>query len=320
MSYNILYYYNLYGKNMSKTREIIATWKNYGAFVPLLFALGGAFFVGISPILVRVTHTGPIVTAFYRLLFALPFLWVWMRIHQKKGSENIATPKKYDYLLLILSGIFLGLELSLWYSSLNLTSVVNSTLLNNFSAFIVPILAWALFSKRPSMMFLLSVLVALFGIILLVGDKLTISAETLHGDLLAACSALFLSGYYLVMEHLRKRFTTPIILWWSGLATCTILCLMAICFEDQLLPCTLYDCLGFLVLAIFIHIGGQGFIAQAVGLISASSLAMALLISPVISAILAWAIFSESLSLTAILGCALVLCSLFFAQQQKSPA
>ncbi|MBN2508359.1 MAG: hypothetical protein JXQ71_16895, partial [Verrucomicrobia bacterium] len=48
-----------------------ATW---GVAALLLGATG----IGLAPILVRWSEVGPSATAFYRVLFSLPWLWAWM--------------------------------------------------------------------------------------------------------------------------------------------------------------------------------------------------------------------------------------------------
>ena len=49
--------------------------------------------IGFAPLLVRMSmkEVGPSATAFYRLLFALPFLWFWMhREHVHNPDTTIA--------------------------------------------------------------------------------------------------------------------------------------------------------------------------------------------------------------------------------------
>src|SRR5206468_12521311 len=54
------------------------------ARLAFLALLGGATGIGFAPVLVRLSEVGPGATAFFRLLFALPWLWLWMRLEARK--------------------------------------------------------------------------------------------------------------------------------------------------------------------------------------------------------------------------------------------
>ena len=40
----------------------------------------GSIFIGASPIFVRLSELGPLATAFHRVFWALPPLYIWMRL------------------------------------------------------------------------------------------------------------------------------------------------------------------------------------------------------------------------------------------------
>lgn len=46
------------------------------ARIGFLALIAGATGIGFAPILVRMSETGPTAAAFYRLLFALPLIWI----------------------------------------------------------------------------------------------------------------------------------------------------------------------------------------------------------------------------------------------------
>ena len=59
--------------------------------VPLIVLLIAASVLGLAPILVRLTETGPAAAGFWRFVFALPLLAL---IVGRPGGEGFARPSK----------------------------------------------------------------------------------------------------------------------------------------------------------------------------------------------------------------------------------
>jgi drug/metabolite transporter (DMT)-like permease len=73
--------------------------------VPLLILLAAACVLGLAPILVRLTETGPAAAGFWRFLFAMPLL---LLLTARPGGEGIGKPSKW----MMLAGLFFALDLS----------------------------------------------------------------------------------------------------------------------------------------------------------------------------------------------------------------
>ncbi len=60
---------------------------------PRTFALPvlplGAVGIGFAPIFVRLSEIGPVATAFYRLLFAVPILWIWAQVDSRNALPPV---------------------------------------------------------------------------------------------------------------------------------------------------------------------------------------------------------------------------------------
>jgi len=100
------------------------------ALAPLL---AGAAAIAFAPIFVRTSEVGPVATAFWRVLLALPILWAWMGIEGRRSGKPGRPSGPRDLLMLFASGLFLGSTFALWHLSLELTSVATSTLLVNLA-------------------------------------------------------------------------------------------------------------------------------------------------------------------------------------------
>ena len=105
-------------------------------------------------IFVKLSELGPITTAFYRILLAMPLAILWARFsvapRPRAGFWNVP---RGDFMLLAVSGAFLAFDLILWHISFHYTTVANANLLANLVPFVVVPMSWFLFRVRPSRMF-----------------------------------------------------------------------------------------------------------------------------------------------------------------------
>ena len=117
--------------------------------------------LGLAPILVRLTETGPAAAGFWRFVFAMPLLLV-LTARPKSwagGGEGIGRPSKW----MILAGLFFALDLSFWHYGIVMTSVANATVLCNLTPVVVTLFGWIVFKERPARLFILAIALAMSG-------------------------------------------------------------------------------------------------------------------------------------------------------------
>ena len=264
---------------------------------PLALAslLLGATAIGFAPLFVRLSEVGPSATAFYRLLLAQPLLWLWVALDQRRDEPPQRPSTARDFWMLALTGLFFAGDMSLWHWSLHYTTVANSTLLTNFAPILVTIGARVLFGERITIRFMCGLAIALSGAIMLVGASLILSREHLLGDGLAVLTTTFYAAYLLSVSRLRRRFSAPTIMAWSGVVSAPALCLVAWLSGEKMLPDTAHGWWVVAGLAVISHVGGQSLIAYGFGHLSASLSSVSLLWQPVVAALLAWMFLSERL-------------------------
>ncbi len=284
--------------------------------LPVLFL--GAIGIAFAPIFVRLSEVGPVTTAFYRLLFAVPMLWVWTQIDIKtaarKQRDKPKVPQsRYEWKWVCLAGLFFAGDLAVWHWSIVFTTVANATLFANFAPIFVTFGAWLLFKERISSLFILGLIFALSGAALLIGISFGLGPEQVLGDALGLLTAVFYAGYILSIKQVRTMFSTSVTMMWSGIITCAALFVIAFLTEDQLLASTLYGWSVLIGLALVSHTGGQALIAYALAHLPASFASVALLLQPATAAFLAWVILGEALGLLQGVGGILVLTGIFLA-------
>jgi len=279
--------------------------------------LAGAIAIGFAPVLVRLSEVGPSATAFFRLLFALPFLWIWMST-QPAPESRPSTAR--DFLWLAVAGLFFTGDLALWHWSLQFTSVANSTFLTNFAPLFVTVGAWFFLRERISAPFVAGMGIALAGAILLVGSRIEFSPNHGWGDALAVVTAAFYAGYLLTVKQLRVRFSSLTIMAWSGVVSCLTLWVVAALSQERILPLTPRGWLVVAALGVISHLAGQTLIAFALGHLSASFSSVILLLQPLMAALLAWVVLGERLTLWQWAGGVVVLSGIFVASRASTPA
>ncbi|MCI0591760.1 MAG: hypothetical protein L0Y67_09280 [Gammaproteobacteria bacterium] len=68
-----------------------------GSRLVLLALMAGATGIAFAPIFVRVSEVWPVTTAFYRLLFALPALWLWSSIERNSNQTALLPQSAGDH-------------------------------------------------------------------------------------------------------------------------------------------------------------------------------------------------------------------------------
>lgn len=280
----------------------------------IIALLLGGLLISCSPILVRFAETGPIVTAFWRLALAIiPMLILNNRM--KHGVDQVKPASLGDLAILAVPGILIGLELVVWHISLTMTSVANSTLIVNLSPIFVALGGWLFLKQKISRIFISGLVIAIFGVLILKGGPDLSGHSSLKGDAVALGAAILYAAYILMLGFTRRRFSTSTIMLCTTIsATLTILPL-ALIFEMQYFPLTLFGWVVVCALAWMTQAAGQSLITFAIAWLPVAFSSLTLLIQPVVAAILAWILLSEPLSIWQICGGLIVIAGIMQARR-----
>lgn len=274
------------------------------ALVVLLFS---ACVLGLAPILVRLTETGPAAAGFWRFAFALPLLTILAR----REPGGVATPSKWA----LLAGLFFALDLSFWHYGIVMTSVANATVLCNLTPVVVTMFGWFVLKETPHRLFLVAVALAMAGAFAMAaGADGGQGTNPLLGDLFSLSVAVWYSGYFLAVKAARATAGAMRITFWATLLGAPLLLLVALGLGEDILPATLAGWGACAAMGIM-HVFGQGGVAWALGRLPASVTAVTILIQPVVAGLLGWLIFGETLTPIQAVGGALVLAAVVLAQR-----
>jgi len=299
---------------MTDSRVLPALHTPHAQRLALIALLAGALSIAFAPIFVRLSDVGPVAIAFWRVALSAPVLALWMSLEPKAGrSRAPSTPR--DFARLTLAGLCFAGDLVIWHISIGYTSVANATLLANFAPLFVAPVAWFLFKERFTSRFVVGMILALAGALILMGESFRLSADHLFGDALGLLTAVFYGGYILSVGHLRSEFSTATIMTWSGGITAVILLPLALLSGQPLFPANSDGWLVLAGLALFSHAGGQSLIAYALAHLPASFSSVSLLLQPAAAAILAWMLLNEPLGVLQAAGAAVILVGILLARR-----
>jgi drug/metabolite transporter (DMT)-like permease len=280
----------------------------------LLALFAGAAAIGSSALFVKVSETGPVATAFWRVALALPVLWAWSVIASRGGHvAGFAAERR----LIIAAGLFFAGDLAVWHWSIVLTSVANATLLANLAPIFVALAVWLLYRKRPTGLFLAGLAAALAGVAILLGGDFRAGGSAVLGDVLGVVTAMFYGAYQLAVTRARARSATSVIMAWSGLVTAVVLLPLALGSGEQLFPHSAAGWTKLVGLALIAQVAGQSLIAYAMAHLPATFSSVGLLAQPVIAAALAWVLLGETLGWVEIGGALVVLAGIRIVHQSE---
>ena len=174
----------------------------------LILALG-ATLIGFAPIFVKWSSLTPTAISFYRMFLAIPFLFILNFCLNKTFKFSVNNKKTIFYSA--LASLAFTTDLTLWHFSMNITSVANATIIVNSAPIFVAIIAYIVFSEKPSKGFASSFLITYIGIIGLVYFSSNYINGKILGDILCLVAALFYGIYLLVISRLGSENSLNII-------------------------------------------------------------------------------------------------------------
>ena len=295
-------------------------WQLYGVLA------GGVLIVSTASILIRWAQAEGVPSlaiAAWRLTLAslvlLPLVWI------KAGAEVRALPRG-RLLLAAASGVFLALHFASWIASLQYTSVASSVALVTTNPIWIALFSVLVLRERMPGLRIAAVALALAGsgVILwadLWADGGVVSAtapQPALGNTLALIGSLTVCGYLLIGQKLRAGMS---LLAYIGMVYgCAAVCLMAAALVTGTAlwgySVAAWACLAGMALGP--QLLGHSAFNYALRHVTPTTIALTVLGEPVGSAVLAWLLFGEAITMAKLVGMALLLGGIFLAARTES--
>jgi drug/metabolite transporter (DMT)-like permease len=258
---------------------------------PLAFPalLLGNVALAFGPWLVRLSDVGPVAVGFWRLVLALPFLWVLARI----SGQTPHLPKRAVTITILIAAIFYALDLAAWNAGILMTKLGNATLFGNSGSFVFAIYGLLLAGRVPSRKQAAALAMALVGAVLLMSSSYELSPKNLTGDLLTLAAGLMYGGYLIFVERARSRLQPLPLLLLATLFSIPILLATSLILGERMWPS---DWTPLIIFALSSQVIGQGLLVYSIGVFPPLVVGLALLTQPAVSALIGWLAYGETLS------------------------
>jgi len=278
--------------------------KNY---LILFFAVAS---VSWASILIKLSDAHSLIIAFYRMGLASLIL---SPLFIKGGFKDFKVLTKKDFLLCLLSGIFLGLHFATWISSLAYTSVSSSVVIVATQPVFVALFTPMILKEKVDLWVFLAILIALSGTIIIAGGDMKIGEDNLKGDLLSLIGAVMAALYLTIGRGIRKKLNLlPYIFLVYSISTVVIFisCLLA---KLNFSPLSWKNFSLFLLLALIPTLLGHTLYNYILKFVKAHLVGMTILGEPLGATFLAFLIFKEIPAYTIYLGGILIFVGIWIA-------
>jgi len=275
-------------------------------------ALLGAVAIAFSSILVRLSHASPSTAAIFRCAFALPILGLLAWLEDRRFGAR----RWSDRRVAIGAGVFFAADLILWHHSIDDVGAGLATVLANIQVVIVPLVAWALLSERPSRRVLAALPIALLGVLLISGalQSGAYGPDPARGTVFGLAAGIAYVGFLLLLRRSGtdlRRVAGPL---FEATATATVIAVVAgvIIGDADLTPA--WPGVGWLiVLALTSQVVGWLLITTSLPRLPAAITSLTLTVQPVGSVALAVLILSEAPTALQLVGVVIVLTAVMTA-------
>lgn len=264
---------------------------------PRIALLIGIICISIFPILIKLQLSSGLISAFYRMAIALGLLLPYVLI-----AKKVKLPRKKLLLTAILCGILFAADVAVWNIAIQKSSATQATLLTNLAPVWVGILSYLFLKNKPATNFWIGTLVAIIGMITLVGFEFFIKLNFGLAFSLAILSGVLYAIYILASKNVLSEvdvYSFMTISLFSSTLFLGIVCLIAgepfYGFSDK----------AWFVLFIqgaICQLAAWLLISYATQNMRATRVSLSLLSQGVIATFLAWLFIDEPVTLQMIIG------------------
>lgn len=268
---------------------------------PMIMIVIGIIGISFSAIFAKYSQAPSVVTAAFRLLWTVALLSPVILFSQGYRRE-LQRLDRQTVVLCIISGIFLGLHLAIWFESLKFTSVASSTTIVCTEVVWVS-LGFCLFLKgRLGGKAVLSIAITLSGSVVIALSDSGSGGGHLYGDILALVAAIAVAVYTLIGRVARATVSTTVYTYLVYVASAVTLVILTFAQGYTLAGHGTDGWVIGLLLAVFSTILGHSIFSWCLKYFSPSFVSASKLCEPVVSSILAIFVFREIPGPVQILG------------------
>jgi len=268
---------------------------------PKLSLFIGILCISFSPIFVKLAGVAPIGGAFYRVFVA------WLCMLPYCIIKNKLKVEKKQLLVALLAGVVFASDVAVWNISLLKISATVSTLIANLAPVWVGLLSFIILKKRSGLLFWIGTLIAITGMIILVGYEHILHLEINTGIMLATLASLFYAIYIMITKNIMARIDLFSFMFYSMLGASVFLLLVNGTMDNNIINYSLKVWLCFIGMGLLCQLTGWLTINYSLRYLESTKVAITLLSQTVFAGLLATFLLAERLGANEIIGSVIVL-------------
>ncbi|MGN7888579.1 DMT family transporter [Dyadobacter sp. 22481] len=269
---------------------------------PRINLIIGIISISIFPVLVKWAPVSGITSAFYRMLLGLLFLFPYVLFRRK-----FTFPTGALWLPIVLCGIIFATDIAVWNLSIHYSNATQATLLTNLSPVWVGVGTFLFLPDKPGPRFWLGTLVALTGMVILIGLDTFTSMRLDLGFALAMLSGILYASYMLISKTVLDKI--DIVSFMTVSMAVSSIYLFAICliFDQPIWHFEPVIWGVFVIQGLVCQLVGWLTISSAVKQMDAKSVSLSLLSQAVVTGLFAWMFIGEKITAQMIGGGVVIL-------------
>ena len=173
----------------------------------ILLMIASSVVISFSGLVVRLLEAGPLVMHFYRALFLMGAILVLLFLRYRGAA--IVRVIGVGWPGLMAGAMLAGAGIT-FLQSMTHTTVANTLFVLGGIPFVTAGLAWIFLKEKPSRPTLVTMIIAFFGIVIMIGEGFTIGS--VYGNLMALMTTFFFSIYAVIVRFNRQVDMLPAIL------------------------------------------------------------------------------------------------------------
>ncbi|RZO21589.1 MAG: DMT family transporter [Candidatus Thioglobus sp.] len=173
----------------------------------ILLMIASSVVISFSGLVVRLLDAGPLVMNFYRALFLMGAIVVLLVLRYRAAA--IVRVIGVGWPGLMAGAMLAGAGIT-FLQSMTHTTVANTLFVLGGIPFVTSGLAWIFLKEKPSRPTLVTMIIAFFGIVIMIGEGFTIGSA--YGNLMALMTTFFFSIYAVIVRFNRQVDMLPAIL------------------------------------------------------------------------------------------------------------
>ena len=275
---------------------------------PYIALAFGLVAVSSASVLVKLSDAPSSIIAAYRIFFTVVILGIPTLMYKREELKKIT---KRELRFSFLSGTFLAFHFITWFESLKYTSVASSVVLVTLQPVFAMLGTYLFFKERVPLLGIFGALLAFSGSVVIGWGDFRIGGMALYGDILALIGALFVTGYWLVGQSLRKTLSLLPYTFLVYGASAIVLFGYNIILGIELFGYGVEHWIIFIALAIIPTVFGHTVFNWALKYVSTTTVSVTILGEPIGATILAYYVLNEMITKTQLLGGAVILIGIF---------